>query len=585
MSKKSKNKLRNDSAIFIVALVGILIFVNILSTKLFARGDLTENNLFTLSQASIDLVKSLDDKLLVKAYFTKNLPGRYATLERQVQDLLEEYAQYSGGNMKIEFIDPAGDEEEEKIAQSLGINKMPNPDIEKDQATVKEGYRGISFAFGENREVIRAVETPVGLEYDVTTILKKLLGKKSVVAFTAGHGEPEIDPPKDPAQMRQMPPNPRDAQGAFMTVRKNLDIYNYRQQQMAGKIADLPENTRAMVVAGPTKEFKDEDLYVIDQFLMNGGSLAVFVDGVSVSEQPGQFQGMPSTYVSTVNKSNFLDFLKHYGIQVENKLVMDAQASNTVARCAPIPIPIPKPYPAWPMITAFGEDHPVTFGVGALTMPYASVVRVTKEAQKDKNITAQNLAYSSGNAWTTGEGAEMDPCTMKVPEELESSLPMVAAVTGTFTSYFKGKEIPKEASDNPKEKGFIETSKSPGRIIVVGSSGLPADDKLQTLSRINRRQVMFNFAFVQNVLDWLTNEEDLIAVRMKNVADPPIEKELSEGTKAMAKWGNIIGVPLAFMLFGVVRWRLRRVPAKNGRRESDKASSDSGGDRKSADKA
>ena len=162
---KSKSKIRNESLVFIITLLGIVIFVNLLSVKFFSRGDLTRNSLFTLSAASKNLVSNLDDKLLVKAYFTKNLPGRYATLERHVRDLLEEYAGHSKGNMNVEFIDPAGDEEEEKVAQSLGIQKMPNPDIEKDQATVKEGYRGVSFSYGEKTEVLKAVETTVGLEY------------------------------------------------------------------------------------------------------------------------------------------------------------------------------------------------------------------------------------------------------------------------------------------------------------------------------------------------------------------------------------------------------------------------------------
>lgn len=582
MKPKTKQSIRTESTVFIVTLVGILIFANILSVKFFSRGDLTKNSLFTLSNASVNLVKSLDDKLLVKAYFTKNLPGRYATLERQVRDLLDEYAQSSNGNMQVEFIDPSGDEEEEKIAQSLGINKMPNPDIEKDQATVKEGYRGISFSYGENKEVIRAVETPVGLEYDIAMILKKLVGDKEVMVFTAGHGEPSVSPPQDPAKMQQMPPDPRQAQGAFATIRRNLPIYAYEQHDLEGQMKALPENTEAMVVAGPTGEYKPEDLYVIDQFLMNGGALAVFVDGVTVSETPGQFQGMPATYNATANKTNFIEFLKHYGVEVADKIVMDAQASNMPARCAPLPIPIPRPYPAWPIVTAFGEEHPVTFGVGSLTFPFASLVKPTDTARKDGNLTVQELAFSSGNAWQVGEGGAFDPCGIKVPEDkLESSLPLAVAVTGKFTSYFKGKELPQKAqSDDPKESTYLEAAQKPGRIIVIGSAGLPMDEKLAQLNRINRRQVLYNFAFVQNTLDWLTNEEDLIAVRMKNVDDPPIEKELSEGTKSAAKWGNIIGIPLAFMLFGVIRWRIRRSPQKGNNGNQTKPTDD-----KRADKA
>ncbi len=560
---KSKSKIRSESLVFIITLVGILIFLNLLSIRFFARGDLTANRIFTLSNASVSAVEGLDDALIVKAYFTKNLPGQYATLERHVKDLLEEYAQHSHGNMKVAFIDPAGDEEEEKIAQNLGIQKMPNPDIEKDQATVKEGYRGIAFSYGENTEVIKAVETTVGLEYAITTSIKKLVDNKATVGFLIGHGEPDIEPAPDPSQ--QMNPQAPEARGAFQTIRRNLDIYDYKQVAFNLNKKAVPDEMSALVISGANMEFRDIDLYYIDQYLMNGGSVAVFIDGVTVSEQQAQHPMLPSTFTTTKNDTNLKALLKHYGIEVGDVLVMDAQSSNYVSRCSPIPLPIPRPFPAWPIVTAFGEEHPVTYGLGGITLPYATTVRLTKAAALNKGLTAKEIAFSSGNSWTvTAETAEVDPCKIKASDNLKSSLPLAAALNGNFVSYFKGKELPKDYKDKPVDaKEFVESSKKPGRLIVVGSSGMPTDEKISTIARIDRRAAIGDFAFVQNVLDWMTNEEDLIAVRMKTTADPPIDKDVSEGKKAAIKYGNIIGIPLAFMLFGLIRWRIRRNPKKS----------------------
>ncbi len=568
---KTKTKLRNDSLVFVLVLAGILVLVNLISVRLFVRSDLTEDNLFTLSKASINLMKTLDDKLIVKAYFTKNLPGRYATLERQVRDLLEEYAQYSNGHMEIEFIDPAGNEEEEKVAESLGIQKMPNPDIEKDQATVKEGYRGISFSYLDKREVLRAVESTVGLEYDITSILKKFLGTKNTIAFSTGNGEPEIQPKEDPRQnpMQMQDPSSR---GAFINVRKNLDVYDYKQYNAKTEKNGLGDDVSGLVIDGADKKFTDLELYNIDQFLMKGGSIAVFIDGVNVSVQQPQFPGLPPTYNTTANDTNLRDLLKHYGVEVGNKLVMDAQATSYLSKCPPLPIAFPKPYAAWPIVTAFGDQHPLTFGLGALSMPYATEVKLTKDAKSEAGVKAAEIAFSSGNAWQVAAGGDVDPCTIKPPENLESSIPLAAALSGSFTSYFKGKELPKK--DDKPVTGFIEQSKKPGRLVVVGSAGLPADDKLQLLARVDRRQVAFNFAFVQNILDWMTSDEDLIAVRMKNVDDPPINKEISDGARAAAKWGNIIGIPLVFLLFGVIRWRVRRSPSASAAKDAKGSSGD-----------
>ena len=554
---KTKTKIRNESALFIIILVGIVILANLLSVKFFDRGDLTANHQFTLSKASIALVKNLDDKLLVKAYFTKNLPGRYATLERQVQDLLEEYEQHSNGKMDVEFIDPAGNEEEEKVAESLGISKMPNPDIEKDQATVKEGYRGIAFSYGDQTDVIKAVETSVGLEYNITTSLKKIIGDKSTIGFVVGHGEPEITPKNPNPMAQQMQQNTEE----FRTIRNNLQIYNYVQMNLKEKKEGVPEDVTALVLDGTDQNLSDMELYRLDQFLLRGGSVAVLMDGVTVKTEQAQYPGLPPTYNVSVNSSNLRDFLKHYGIAVGQQLVMDAQSADTIARCPPIPLPIPRRYPAWPIVTSFGEPHPITFGLSTLTLPYPSSVRITEEAEKDKSKSkkSEEIAFSSGNTWTVNaDGAEVDPCKITASDKLESSIPLAAVIDGDFVSYFKGKDLPKDDKAPLKKEDFMEKSKKPGKLIVIGSSQMPTDNIISTLAKVDRRQAFNNFTFMQNVLDWMTNEADLIAVRMKNSSDPPINKDLSDGVKATIKYGNIIGIPLVFMLFGVVRWRIRR---------------------------
>jgi gliding motility-associatede transport system auxiliary component len=556
---KTKTKIKSESTFFLITLAGILIFVNILSVRFFNRGDLTRDGLFTLSNASVSLVKHLDDRLVVKAYFTKNLPGRYATLERHVRDLLEEYSQHAGSKMIVDFIDPAGDEEAEEVAKSLGIQKMPNPDIEKDQATVKEGYRGISFSYGEKTEVIAAVESPVGLEYQITSLLKKLSGRKENVGFLVGHGEPEIDPPQDPQQQQQMP-QPPESRGAFRTIRTNLDFYNYKQISLKESKKGALDDLDALIVVGPRESFSDVELFEIDQYVLGGGAVLFFVDGVNVDMRQGQIPGMPPTYHTSVNKPNLRELLNHFGVKLGEDLIMDAQAAQFPAKCPPLPIPLPRPYPAWPQVTTFGEDHPVTFRLGSVSLPYTSSVRITEAAQKNDKIHGHEIAFSSGNSWTVdADNAIVDPCGIEVPKNLESSIPLVAVVKGSFDSFFKGKELPKAQGNDValNQDAFVEHSTAPGRIVVVGSAGLPLDEMINFFARLDRRQAMSNFTFVQNALEWTTSEENLIAVRMKTVDDPPLEK-VTEGTKAGAKYGNIIGIPFIFMLFGLVRWRLRR---------------------------
>ena len=546
---REKLKIKGRSTLFLAALLGILVLVNVLAVRFFARADLTRDEVFTLSAASVSVMRHLDDKLVVKAYFTKNLPGRFASLERGVRDVLEEYRQYSNGKMIVEVIDPAGDEREEKIAKGLGIDKMPNPDIEKDQTTIKEGYRGIAFSYGQETAAIPSVDSAVGLEYLITTTIKKALGRKSTVGFLVGHGEPEIEPPND--QKRPLLPEEKKQRGAFRSVRNNLDIYDYKQVDLKKGDAEIPGDVDALVIAGPTEPLTDKELYRIDQFLLRGKSVAVFLGGVDVAMKKQEMALAPPEYTIQVNASRLRELLAAYGVDLGTSLVMDAQAASYTAQCPPMPIPLPRPYPPWPVATALDGAHPITFRLGSLTLIYPSPVRLAKGAAGGSRSAAE-IAFSSGNSWSEpADAASVEPCGVQMPPNLESGIPLAVALSGTFTSYFQGKKPP-VADAGPA----LARSAKPGRLVVVGSTGAPLDETIMYLARSDKRQAANNFLFVQNTLDWMTSEDDLIAVRMKTVSDPPLERG-SDAKVAFAKWGNIVGVPLLFALFGVVRWRLR----------------------------
>lgn len=565
----NRGTLRAQSTVFLLVLAGILVLANVLSVELSGRIDLTRDGVFSLSSASKNLMKGLDDKLVVKAYFTKNLPGRFASLERHVRDLLSEYRAHSGGRLHVSFIDPGDDPDEEEVARSLGIQKMPNPDIEKDRATIKEGYRGLAFTYGHRTETIPAVDSPVGLEYLITTQIKQLIGINPTVAFLVGHGEPEIDPPDQTD--RPLLPEERRQRGAYRNIRNNLEVYNYRQLDLQGGGQPIPAEVDVVVIAGPREPaFTDEELYRLDQFLLGGGSLAFFVSGVDVDVKPADMPMLPPVYLTEVTDVNLRSFLEHHGVTLGRDLVFDAQAADFIARCPPVPLPLPRPYPPWPLVTAFDRDSPITFRLSTLTVPFGSPVRVTRAAEDSADKDAREIAFSSGTSWVVpGDSAVVEPCGIAEGRNLESGIPLAATVAGTFESFFAGRELPVEDAPSAEGElvslggeGFKERSARPGRMLVVGTSGLPADESLMYLARLDRRQAHNNFTFTQNALDWLTNEDDLIAVRMKNIDDPPITRG-TEASRVMAKWGNIIGVPLVLVLFGLVRWRVRS--AKRGR--------------------
>src|SRR5437016_674149 len=102
--KKKTESARQQAIVRTALFIGVLILVNIISVNLFFRLDLTPNKIYTLSQASRDIVGNLDDKLVVKAYFTDNLPAPYNNSRRYLQEILRDYRNYSKGNLEYEIL-------------------------------------------------------------------------------------------------------------------------------------------------------------------------------------------------------------------------------------------------------------------------------------------------------------------------------------------------------------------------------------------------------------------------------------------------------------------------------------------------
>ena len=148
-------------------MLGILLVVNLFSTQIFSRLDLTECKVYTLSKGSRDLVRNLEDPLTIKAYFSEDLPPPYNTSARYLRDQLDDYKAYSGGKLKYSFVDPGSEEELEREAQSFQIPPVQVNAVEKDRIEVKRVYMGLVFLYQDKHETIPLVQGTAGLEYDI----------------------------------------------------------------------------------------------------------------------------------------------------------------------------------------------------------------------------------------------------------------------------------------------------------------------------------------------------------------------------------------------------------------------------------
>ena len=177
----------------VLLVVAVLVIINILSERFFFRLDFTADQRYTLSEATKNILKSMDEPVTVTAYFSEDLPPDYAAVRDDFKDLLVEYDNRSGGKVLYEFVDPKNDQQIESKAFQAGVAPLRMNMREKDEIVVKKIYMGAVVQLGDKSEAIPSIQPGSAMEYDLTTAIKKLAIKnKPSVGFIQGNGEPAL---------------------------------------------------------------------------------------------------------------------------------------------------------------------------------------------------------------------------------------------------------------------------------------------------------------------------------------------------------------------------------------------------------
>ena len=551
-----KVKASGEWSVFLILIAAGLVLLNVLAAFYYTRWDLTERGLHSLSAGTKRLLGGLDDVLTVRAYFSEDLPPPFNAHERSVRDLLEEYRAHGRGNVRVEIIHPSGNEELEAQAEEDGVTKVPHAALKRDQSHEVLGYRGVAFLYRGSSKSIPVLSRTAdisGLEYDFTTSIREVTGERRTLGFVTGHGEPGVTPP--PPRQNPMEPEPDPGISYLSKLVTNHDL---REVSLKRGPVD-PEEIRGLAVVGPVEEIPETELYRIDQFLMAGGTVAFFVDGVRIEEGMGGLGGTP-------NETGLEGLLRTYGVQLNQDVVLDGQADRFVVTkhvrtpLGNLPMAMQVRYPGWPHLgpSQIDDTHPLLFRLPGLTLLWPSTVRVTREAADNPAIEARVLARTTSEAWSQRGSFNLDPnnddeawAALRGDAAAQGTFPLVAVLSGTFPSHWAGQSPPADAG----ESEHLDESRRPGRIRVVGDS-----DFLRPVfvgSQRRPQHAPSNLTFMMNALDWLAEDEDLIEIRAKRLEDPSLP-ELSDSKRNWIKWGNILAWPVLFLVFGGARWSMRR---------------------------
>lgn len=551
--KQQKTSLRSLTA---VATIIVLVIVNLFAYNFSTRFDFTEGKIYTLSASTKNIISTLDTELEIKVFLSEKLPSQVVKTEQSLRDYLDEYKNLSNGNLNIIYTDPAKNPEDAQLAQYLGVPEIQLQVIEKDQQQVRKAYMGLAvlkenenkeeleegnpnpLANYEKYESLPLIQNLSNFEYDLTSAIMKVSSNETkVIGFLTGHEEHGLAPTRN-----------ERAYGAEASARQDYplrELLEKNYQSTPVQIAEPSEDGVAtiegvdtLVIAGPKIALKDYEVLAVKDFIKKGGNVLMLIDQIDIAH------GLQASAM----KEDFSALLSDYGVSVQKSLIKDSNHSHATFSQGFFSFSLPYPY--WLKVSEVNEDNAITAELDSFVLPWVSPLSITKKS--DVEIT--QLARTSKRY-----GIEQAQEIQSVPVEAlvntdddseEVSEPeMKDELVDRLINLDPQQQfgIPNEKKE-PLPLAVIAQKAGEGKVFIMGDSDF--------INNQFASQFSSNVAFFMNVIDAFTLGDALISIRSKVLADRPIG-EVSEAEKNLVKWGNIIFVPLVFVIYGLVRRSLR----------------------------
>jgi ABC-type uncharacterized transport system involved in gliding motility auxiliary subunit len=535
----------------------------------------------------ISALLRLKDKIKVKLYLSSSLRavGPYmnitglAELPSKVESMVNRLNDKNYGKLGFEYVDPTTSPKAAEEAEKNDVLRLKWDEFRDRRGRTihaDKGYAGIVVSHGdrvEHVELIKVFRLPIfGTQYqlaDINEIEEAIAGTiESVVdinekiGYLADH---------DTLSLTGPPPMFAQGHGDSLSALNNLLSGVYSVKSVNLKDGEIPDGLKFLMIAGPKEKFTDYELYQIDQFLMKGNSLAVFLDSFNEVRGGGNPMMGRSYYMPV--ETGLEKLLAHYGLNVKRSIVLDEN-------CYKQQVPRAfgggerKIYYA-PIIKRENINSGAEYlkNIKGLVMLKASPVTVDEKKISDNGLKAQALFSSSDRAWEMEERIDLNPMFMSPPsDESEFGKRTLAyVVEGEFPSYFADRPIPVKEEEKKeegkageekagKEEG-IDMSKieaggavikkgKPAKIFLIGSSEILKDNVIDEEGKTPNAQ------FVMNVIDYLNGHEDVAVMRSKTQKFNPIA-DVSPAIRTSIKTANIAGLPLVVVVAGIIVWGRR----------------------------
>ncbi|MBL6689960.1 MAG: Gldg family protein [Pseudomonadales bacterium] len=494
----------NATLSLILVLVTFLLFTvvnNYMASGV--RVDLTENNLYTVSDGTREIIGELEEPINLYFFFSGKVSQDLTSLRayaRRVQEMLEEYELIAGGNIRLTVIDPEPFSEEEDQAASFGLQSVP---VNQAGDELYFGLAGTNALDGEEVIAFFQPDREEFLEYDVTKLIHSL-GAEDRPTLGIYSGIP-VESSVDPRTFQQVPG------WVFRDQLEELFQIDTLEELDSESLSGI----NLLLLVHP-KGLSETDIYAVDQFVMVGGKLIAFIDPLAEMDQPES----PGMQMPGGSSSNLNRLTEAWGVSMrEGQVLGDPAVALLVGGADGRPV-------RHLGIVGFtpeylGREDVVTADLEIINMSTVGILDIDSV----EGVRAEPLIVSSD------QGGALDTIQFQFlqnPEELipgfsSAGEPLVAAVrlSGKAASAFP------EGPPGESEVGQHLSATEELQVVVVADSDVLSDRLWVQVQNFFGQQIASAFAdngsFVTNLVDNLSGSSALIDVRSRGQYTRPFE--------------------------------------------------------------
>ncbi len=562
----NKDNMKTGSLMQLGFWIAVIVMICIISTFEFKRFDLTSEKRHTLSEPTKELLSGLDDVVYVRVYLDGELPLGFRRLRTAIREKLDELRVYGGGHIQYEFVNPseqADSRSREEYFMHLYEKGLRPANVD---VTDSEGGRSQKIIFPSALVTYRGEEVPVNLlknnpeksadenlhnsirslEYELTAAVHSVVTpEREKVAFIEGHGE-----------LDEMLVNDimNELSNYYEVYRGRIDVND----------PGILDDYGAIIIAKPQEPLDEPEKYMIDQYIMNGGSVLWFVDPVAVDLDSLTYD---SEAFALIKDLNIDDQLFRYGVRINPNLVMDLN-------CVMIPVNValgdqeprfePAPWYFSPLLMP-DDEHPVTRGINPVKGEFVSVIDTLEgNPEIDKTVllkTSGNSRVMNAPMMVSLEMAkeQPDPSSFNMPPQ-----PVAVMLEGSFRSVFANRMI--EDIIGREDPGFRQEGETARMLVAADGDIIRNDVEIEDgrpeplplgYDRYSR-QTFGNRDFVMNAVSYLLDDAGLMELRTRELSLRLLDRPRIREERLQWQMINVLLPVALIIMFGIIFNILRK---------------------------